>query len=203
MRAKGWHRRDRFYATSDSSHLDPSQGITLSAYVNPEVSTGGIIQKGSSYKLYLSGGTLYFDLDSGGIATMNVGNVSNDEWTHVAATYNASTGDVTGYIDGSVEASANSTGSIPNSPDDLRVGYDGSNYFHGRIDQPRVYSRELSATEISSFTNYRCNNRQRTVECVNNPELCDTSYPSATASNYHCNFAPYTESESLSLGPRS
>lgn len=56
-----------------------------------------------------------------------------------------------------------------------------------------MYSRELTGSEVSSYTNYKCNNRQRTVECVNNPELCDTSYPSALDSNYHCNYGQYDD----------
>ncbi len=189
---------DDFTAPDDTSYyatLDPNQSISLSAYVYPEAGTGGVIGKGSSYALYMSGGDLYFDLDSGSV-NVNVGSVPLNEWTHVAATYNYTTGDVTGYIDGSSTATASWSGSIPDSTSDLSVGSDGSNYFNGRIDQPRVYSRELSSSEVSSFTNYKCNNRQRTVECDNNPELCETPYNNTAGpehANYHCNYGQFDD----------
>lgn len=182
--------------TSFYKTLDPTNAISLSAYVNPDGSTGGIIAKGSAYKLYMSGGDAYIDIDSGSIGPVNLGNIPTGEWTHIAVTYNSSSTTLTGYIDGTSTTTTTATGTLPNSNADLRVGYDGTNYFDGRIDQPRVYSRDLSASEVSSFTDYKCNNRQRTVECVNNPELCDTPYNNTDGdnhANYHCNYGQYDD----------
>jgi hypothetical protein len=61
------------------------------------------------------------------------------------------------------------------------------------LDEVRIYSRELTSAEVSSFTNPECQNRQRTIECLNNPELCDTNYPSADQDRYHCNFGQYDD----------
>jgi hypothetical protein len=177
--------------TSFDETLDPSSAITLSAYLNPDGSDGDIVDK-DAYELYLSGGDLYFELNSGSITTLNIGSIPQGEWTHVAATYNESSGEAIGYIDGSqVASNTGLTGSIPNSNQDLLIGSDGSNNYDGRIDQVRLYSRELTSSEVSSFTNSQCQNRQRTIECVNNPELCETNYTSAE--NYHCNFGEYDD----------
>ena len=177
--------------TGFDATLDPSSAITLSAYLNPDGSDGDIVDK-DSYELYLSGGDLYFELNSGSITTLNIGSIPQGEWTHVAATYNQSSGEATGYIDGSqVASNTGLTGNIPNSNQDLLIGSDGSNNYDGRIDQVRVYSRELGGTEISSFTDRQCNNRQRTVECVNSPELCDTEYDSSN--NFHCSYGKYDD----------
>ncbi|WP_263840423.1 LamG-like jellyroll fold domain-containing protein [Salinibacter sp.] len=182
-----------FYET-----LDPSSAITLSAYLNPDGSDGDIVDK-DSYELYLSGGDLYFELNSGSIITLNIGSIPQGEWTHVAATYNQSSGEATGYIDGSqVASNTGLTGSIPNSNQDLLIGSDGSNNYDGRIDQVRVYSRELTSSEVSSFTNSQCQNRQRTIECVNNPELCETNYTSEN--NYHCNYGQFDDPQQQATG---
>jgi hypothetical protein len=178
--------------TSFDETLDPEEGITVSAYIYAEADTGYIVDKGTAYSLYLSGGDLTFDFDTGTTNSESLGSPPLNEWTHVAAAYNATTGDITGYVDGS-PTTASASGNLTNSPKDLRIGSDdnGNTNFDGRIDQLRVYNRAITAAEAQSFTSSECNNRQRTLECVNNPDLCETNY--STSTGYHCNFGKYDD----------
>jgi hypothetical protein len=179
-----------FYET-----LDPDQGISVAAFINPDsaTATGSIIDK-DTYELYLSGGDAYVDISTtSGSTNINLGSVPSGQWTHLAGTYNASTGDVTGYVDGSNTASSTASGDVSDSGNDVTIGDGTAGGFDGRIDEARIYSRELTSTEASSFTNHKCQNRQRTIECINNPELCETNYTSADADRYHCNFGKYDD----------
>jgi hypothetical protein len=177
--------------TSFYETLDPDQGITVAAFVNPDAGTGTIIDK-ATYELYVSGGQAYFDVSTtSGSANINIGSVPTDEWTHLAGTYNASTGTVTAYLDGSNTGTTSTSGSVSDSSNDVTIGSGTAGGYDGRIDQARIYNRELTGTEASSFTDYECQNRQRTIECVNNPELCETDY--ASTDRYHCNFGKYDD----------
>jgi hypothetical protein len=180
--------------TSFFETLDPEEALTVSAYVNPDASmatgAGSIIDK-DSYELYLSGGEAKFSLETSGTSTINLGSVPQDQWTHLIATYNASTTTMTGYVDGTSTASKTVTGTITNTNDNVTIGSGTAGDYDGRIDEARIYSRELDSTEASSFTNPKCQNRQRTIECINNPELCNTSYNSE--SGYHCSFGKYDD----------
>ena len=77
--------------------------------------------------------------------------------------------------------------------DDVYIGslQGSTGFFDGRIDQPRIYNRSLSAAEVASFTDDKCKNRQRTLECVESPELCNTTYNSADG--YHCSYGKYDD----------
>jgi hypothetical protein len=180
--------------TSFFETLDPDQALTVAAYVNPDASmatgAGSVIDK-DSYELYLSGGEAKFSLETSGTSTINLGSIPQNQWTHLIATYNATTTTMTGYVDGTSTASKTVTRTITNSNNDVTIGSGTAGDYDGRIDEARIYSRELDSTEASSFTNPKCQNRQRTLECINNPELCNTSYNSE--SGYHCSFGPHDD----------
>jgi hypothetical protein len=82
---------------------------------------------------------------------------------------------------------------VIDSASGITLGTGTAGNYDGGLDEVRIYSRELSSTEVSSFTNPECQNRQRTIECINNPELCDTNYPSASNSSYFCSFGQYDD----------
>ena len=181
--------------TSFYETLDPDQGITVAAFVNPDAGTGTIIDKGT-YELYVSGGQAYFDISTtNGSTNINIGSTPTDEWTHLAGTYNASTGTVTGYLDGSTTGTTSTSGSVSDSSNNVTIGSGTAGGYDGRIDEARIYSRELTGAEASSFTDHECQNRQRTIECVNNPDLCETDYANTSTDRYHCNFRQYDDPE--------
>ena len=56
------------------------------------------------------------------------------------------------YIDGSLNSSLSVTGAIPTTDDDLVIGSSiYENFFTGKIDEARVYSRSLTATDITTL----------------------------------------------------
>ena len=184
---------DSYYAT-----LDPEEALTLSAYVyvEDESSQRGIIGEGLSapYQLLVDNGGFQVNLDTSSASpTEDFGNVDESEWQHVAVTYDSDTGSLKGYVDGSEVLDASTSGEITNSSDDVYIGslQGTTGYFDGRIDQPRIYNRSLSAAEVKSFTDDKCNNRQRTLECVESPELCNTTYNAVDG--YHCSYGKYDD----------
>lgn len=74
-------------------------------------------------------------------------------WTHLAATYNGAT--LRLYVNGTQAATRALTGLIPTSISPLRIGGNAiwGEYFAGRIDEVRIYNRELTAAEIQADMN--------------------------------------------------
>lgn len=173
-----------------------ADALSLTAWLNPDNASGsweGVMSKSPSYGLRTGFNTarVAVQTEEEGYGIISGGAVPSQEWTHVAATYNASTSTIKLFVGGSQVASTTHSGQISSNNNPLAIGRVGSRYFDGRIDQVRVYDRALNDSEITSFTNNDCNNRQRTIECVNSPELCETEY--ASSNNYHCSFGKYDD----------
>jgi hypothetical protein len=86
------------------------------------------------------GGTIW---ETGGATPFPV-----DRWSDVAVTYDGAT--VRLYVDGKRVSSRAATGTIQISRDPLWIGGNRpyGEYFHGRIDELRIYGRALSGDEI-------------------------------------------------------
>ena len=74
-------------------------------------------------------------------------------WSHLAVTYDGAT--LRLYLNGVQVISRAQTGPIPTSTNPLQIGGDSlyGQYFQGMIDEVRVYSRALTATQIQSDMN--------------------------------------------------
>ena len=71
------------------------------------------------------------------------------QWHMLAMTWN--TGTVKSYLDGNLLASwSASTGAFSAWTETMKIGFDGTNYFGGAIDNLRVYNYELSAEAIEN-----------------------------------------------------
>jgi len=152
--------------------------FSLSAWINPDTATAfRILSKANS-----SGGTreYLFTITSGDVPALALyddgGTLDNQLqkfgqtdfsaltglWTHVAATYDGS-GEASGvkvYVNGSEEnysvsevgpeytAMRDMGGSV-----DAGLLQDANSYADGRIDDPRLYSKELTNTEVSNLYN--------------------------------------------------
>lgn len=85
--------------------------------------------------------------------------VNNGKWRMITGTYDGSASVGSGtyvrtYVDGVlVKTSAEVTGAIDNDTENIFIGKQGnsSNYFNGKIDEPMIFNRALSATEIKSL----------------------------------------------------
>ncbi len=164
-----------FDGTDDRLSADltsPSSGLTLMAWIYPEtgslaVHDRGIISKEGSFILEVES-----DSPSGGLheLSFSIFNPTLDEfepeedfipegvWTHVAATYDSATKERHIYINGLPRASKDSVHSaIGNNPaTPAYIGYSFFNpletrFFDGIIDEVAIFSRPLTALEISDI----------------------------------------------------
>ncbi len=155
--------------------LKPLNGITLAAWIKPDVYLGdpwqNIIRKedgGSGRYLFeigAYGGSegVWLGLVIGGAYRENVGPVdpavlTDGQWHHVAGTYDGSAMKI--YFDGEEKFSANYSGTLGQSGTaPLRIGFYGSTeFFDGGIDDVRIYNYGLSVREIQALMSLRASN---------------------------------------------
>ena len=144
-----------------ASPLDLSTGMTLEAWVNPATLTDSrtIMVKertatGVSYMLYANDDVANVApkgiIRTGGInQEVLAPALALNTWTHVATTYDGATQRI--YINGVLRGQRAQTGLIAVANGPLRIGGNlvfGGEFFHGLIDEVRVYNRALSGAEI-------------------------------------------------------
>jgi hypothetical protein len=147
----------------DADALDLTAGLTLEAWVNPSAVTGytTVVLKerpnGLVYALYASDNTgrppagyvnRTTDVSALGNSTLPL-----NAWSHLAFTYDATT--LRMYVNGTQVGTRAMTGDIRTSTGMLRIGGNAvwGEYFKGLIDEVRMYSRALSASEIQADMN--------------------------------------------------
>jgi hypothetical protein len=154
---------DRHYDLGDIGDYDFFDPFTVSAWIKPEASTGGIISRylptPRGYGLFLVDGKLQLRIDTASISDRtrleSVDEIPMNEWTHVAGTYDGTrqTSGMKLYINGQlapshslIDESLNST----NAKAPLRVGFGPGkdDRFRGSIDEARLYSRRLSPEQV-------------------------------------------------------
>ncbi len=142
----------------DANPLDLTTGVTMSAWVNPSAvgsayrtvlmkeQPGGLI-----YTLYAGDGT---GKASGHIFTTSeqratgTANTPVNAWTHLASTWDGATLRI--FVNGAQVGTRAVSGTLRTSTGVLRIGGTAvwPEWFAGRIDEVRVYSRALSVAEI-------------------------------------------------------
>jgi hypothetical protein len=149
-----------FVLVNDAPSLDLTTAMTLEAWVYPVVAPTNwkaILQKATNAYFLAAGSS------SGGVpavgGTLNgvcctnlyaLGKLTANQWTHVAATYDGS--QMRLYVNGAQVASRTASGPLEVNANALRMGGNtyGTEYFNGRIDEVRIYSRALSPAEIQA-----------------------------------------------------
>jgi glucose/arabinose dehydrogenase/PKD repeat protein len=146
----------------DSNSLDLSATMTLEAWVRPVAVNGWdtVVMKerpdGLAYVLYggsPSGppaGYLTRTGTTSDIGAEGVVPLPLNTWSHLAATYDGTT--IRLYVDGALVRSQAAAGTIMTTTNPLRIGGNviWGEWFHGIIDEVRIYNRVLSATEIQA-----------------------------------------------------
>jgi len=144
----------------------PTTQVTLEAWIRASsIATTNnqarVLSKQGAYELTISTGDTGCSFGSQGDvqfrATINGvdarlcgGTLTTDEWHHLAGTYNGT--QFVLYVDGIVVASAARTGSIASNTAPLTFGNRPAldRPFDGALDEVRIWSRALSATELQA-----------------------------------------------------
>lgn len=146
---------------ADNAALDVSS-ITVEAIIYATASATGVRSivgrdDGSgnrSFQFRINSGKLNFiAFPSGGGAptAASTANVNDSTIHHVVGVYNASTGDVLTYIDGSQDGSASGSGNLnAGLAPTIGVRVLSSDPFLGQVDEVAIYGSALSSTRIAA-----------------------------------------------------
>ncbi|MEZ4279813.1 MAG: LamG-like jellyroll fold domain-containing protein [Myxococcota bacterium] len=147
------------------AELKMEDALSIEAWIHPRGPGGNlggvIVNKEGEYALTrLPDGTIAFSLagTSLGWATIATAAVAPERvWTHVALTYSNSSGRAEIYLDGVLADAFDNSGSIGDAHpglDELQIGgrqrTDGGQWFHGVIDEVRVWNRRRTAEQIAA-----------------------------------------------------
>jgi hypothetical protein len=151
-------------APSTSLNLT-GNALSLEAWVNPTALVGDthvvskLMQAGRhtapyfSYSLHVVQGTTpRFWVTTGGVgrSVESAISLTANTWVHLAGTYDGSTLRI--YVNGTLAGSAAASGTLTSYAGPLRLAANGagSEGWNGTIDEVRLYSRALSASEIQA-----------------------------------------------------
>jgi Concanavalin A-like lectin/glucanases superfamily/Fibronectin type III domain len=158
------NRSVRFDGTDDhvgvpnSTSLNPSQQVTVEAWIKPEAlpaagSFGSIATKGESYSLQFNGPRLEFTVMQAGVRKRTqapVGAIAVNQTYHVVGTYDGANARL--YVNGSQVAVTALTGAIGPATKRFVIGsWSGTGEFvRGTIDDVAVYGSALSAARVAA-----------------------------------------------------
>jgi hypothetical protein len=145
---------DSYVVVPEAPSLDITGSLSIDAWVNPAVAaaSGRIVDKitafvADGYLLDLQGGLLRMIVANASIQASSP--ISAGTFTHVAGVFSA--GNLTLYVNGTMVADqAVSPSTVPTNSNALHIGADstGSSLFSGVIDEPRIFNRALSASDV-------------------------------------------------------
>lgn len=149
-----------YVSVPNSSTVNLTGSFSIEAWVNPSnTSNKGLIAKGGSlgttlrYGIRITSSRVVL-LTNGGpkLSSKVTSLIPVNAWTHISATYNSVSGNFNIYINGLLDTSAVVAGATPSSnTDSLYVGISGaSTPFNGKLDEVRLWNRELTATEVNN-----------------------------------------------------
>ena len=146
---------------TNSPSLNPANAITISTWVNAGdwFNNTRVLEKGKSdnqYGLWINNsGQLEFLLAGVTNGILITSPPSTAAWHHLAATYNGTS--ISLYIDGQLAAQHSASGPLTITTDPLAIGGKPSGgplfAFYGVIDDVRIYSSALSASQIAQLFN--------------------------------------------------
>tara|TARA_A100001201_G_C4001829_1_gene174801 strand:+ start:26 stop:694 length:669 start_codon:yes stop_codon:yes gene_type:complete len=151
---------DDVVSISDSSSIDVTPTVTISAWINPsgfgENNFGRIIDSDDSYNFFLDNSTVtsgirYWPNSGSALSVANC--VTLDEWVNFVAVHSGS--NVTIYKNGVIIGTSSALSTLPSTSSGLTIGNNnaGDRAFEGKISQVLVYDTALSTTEVQQNYN--------------------------------------------------
>ncbi|MES2778353.1 MAG: LamG-like jellyroll fold domain-containing protein [Bacteroidota bacterium] len=157
------------YVSTADPYVNPDN-LTVSIWFKTSTTAGGRLigfgnlQTGSSAQydrhLYMNNaGQIYFAVYPGSVVSINSALSYNDNIWHLATATLSSTTGMALYIDG-VQVGSNGNTTAQNYTGYWRIGYDNLNgwtsqpssfYFNGALDDALIYSRAISASEVTTL----------------------------------------------------
>ncbi len=155
----------QYISIPHSESLNQSQEMTVEGWVRlaelPSNVWGTVITKdnpdsGPYHLLIQQDGSVTWEVLISGWVDINSGpnRISPGEFSHVAGSYNASTGAFCVYVNG-IATCAQLSGPMRTNSNAIKIGGDLYNgrFFKGEIDELSIYNRALSASEIQAIFN--------------------------------------------------
>jgi len=146
------------------AHNNPTQALTVSLWAKSATDTwsnyGCLLSKRSAYILHPTKGSkeiaILMRIDSKDYSVEHTPTIDLKQWHHYAASFDGKT--IRLYIDGQEVAAEEHAGAIKSDNGMLLIGKDekaydqheDDRYFHGQIDEVRIWDRARSAAEIKA-----------------------------------------------------
>lgn len=144
----------------DTFKVDDGSASGNTEYRNDIISHGQNGSAWDSWTLMLKEGKIAFRTRKSGSASdfeivTSTANVTVNEWTHVAATFDLTAGEMSLYVNGILDATVAVTGTPFDNSAITQIGGDtGPRYqFDGQIDELSIWNKTLTATEITAIRN--------------------------------------------------
>ncbi len=156
----------------NAATFNVGNAVTYEAWINPDTTlTGFIFAKWVAFaediQLGFSGNKIFFYLHNvfGGVQLYSSTFVPLHQYTHIAATYDASAGIAKIYINGVFDTSKSVGSSVSNSTGNLYFGFnpvrgDFVAPFKGIIDEVRIWNIARTESEIQSTMNQSLNGNE-------------------------------------------
>lgn len=151
------------------------EASVINGWANATLMSWVKIQPGTTAKRVVVGQNeiqLYIT-NTGNISAVANGNtitsastIAQGIWVHIAAVYDGINGAFTLYVNGEQDATTAVSGALPNDVSSFTIGRTpntNSNYFHGEIDEVRVFTKALTALELQRMVYQELASAQRGV----------------------------------------
>jgi len=150
-----------YWVKTTMTSLTGSQWYGGNGIVDAEV--GGST---SDFGTSLLNGKIAFGIGNPDVTIQSTTTVNNGAWYHVAATWDGTTGAMTLYINGVLEATGSGATGTRSAPPGIRIGsiQTAIQYFAGSIDEVRIWNSVRTQSEIQSNMNAEISTNSALVE---------------------------------------